>query len=221
MRKAIMVACAFGLSISALAAPAARPALSNQPLFSAGSVIDVDPAGTTEEAVLFEALRNLIERFGIMGVHYPDKSVRMNLTLTAEEAETALLSSYEQLAEIGSAAVDNELAQRSDDDAAQVIGAFNTVFERTLKAAPACPLMAGSKFVPTTSKKVKALPKKANVSWAQALSCLPGAKTMPLAAKSYNRKAVKATAPITRGEFLHKLNEAIEASYAEISLAGS
>jgi hypothetical protein len=221
MRFTLFILCFFAMSVSSLAAVPTRPALSDQLIFSAEQIVDVDPAGTAEEATLFAALQSLIERFGMLGAHYPDKSVRMNLKITAEEAEVALISIYEQLTLIGNAAVENELAERSDDDAAQVIATFNNVFEVTLNPAPTCKLMAGTKFAAPPSKKVKALKGNVNVSWAQALACLPGAKSMPMSAKSYNRSAVKSTAPITRGEFLHKLNDAAEASYAAIGMAGS
>jgi hypothetical protein len=222
MRTVLSPLLASVLIMSAQAAPAPRPALASDPLYSAGQVTDVNPDGPAPEAALYEALRSLIERYGVSGVSYTDKSVRKDLTLTAAEAKAALVSAYQQLAMLSNAAVDNTLAETSDDDAAKVISRFELVTDRLLEAAPACRLLDGTKYA-SSSKKPKAKPLTGNapVPWSQALACLPGSNGAPLAAKSYNLKPAKPAAVISRGEFLHKLNEAMDAGSEEIAQISS
>jgi hypothetical protein len=219
MRKLVSLAALLLLSASHGAAAETRPALASEPLYSAGSITDVDPAGTSEEAALYEALRSLIERYGVSGVNYADKTVRKDWTITAEEAKVPLLAFYAQLGELISATADSALADASDDDAAEVIKKFQDLSDKTLAPAASCQLLVGTKYaVPTKKAPPKALAGNANLSWAQALACLPGGGAMPLTARSYNLKAAQPGSAMTRGEFLHKLNEAADASMAEISL---
>ena len=210
----------FALAVSVpliLAASPPRPALAPDTLFSASQITDVDPAGTGQEAALFEALRGLVERYGISGVNYVDKSVHKDWTITADEAKVALLSAHEQLAMLADATLENKLAAASDDDAAEIIRQVGDASEAAIAPAATCPLLVGTKYATISKKtKPKALKGSAVVSWAQALSCLPGGKTMPRSMQSYNMKAAKPAAAMTRGEFLHKLNEAMDGSLAEI-----
>jgi hypothetical protein len=84
--------------------------------------------------------------------------------------------------------------------------------------AASCRLLVGSKYAaPSKKAKAKPLAGSAPVSWAQAMACLPGGGTMPRSMMSYNMKAATPSASITRGEFLHKLNEAMDGSLAELA----
>jgi hypothetical protein len=220
MRVLVFSAITIALSASALSAPASRPKLAGQPIFSVSQVTDVDPDGTEDEATLYGSLQTLIELFGVTGIVYEDRSVHKDWTITADEANTLLASAYETLLLISDAAQESALATTSDDDAARVINAFETVFETALSPTPSCRLVGGTKYAVATKKKTQPLKGNANVGWSQALACLPGASSMPLQAQSYGRKAVKPAVAITRGEFLHKLNEAMENGYSEIGGAG-
>ena len=220
VRALVVSTMAFALSASALSAPTLRPELSTELILFVSLVTDIDPDGTEDEAALYGSLQTLIEQFGVSGILYTDKSVHKDWTITADEANTLLVSSYEILTQIGDAAQESELAKTSDDHAARVISAFENVFETALSPAPACRLLSGTKYTTATKKKPQPLKGNANVSWSQALACLPGAVSMPLQAQSYGRKDAKPAAAITRGEFLHKLNEAIENGYFEIGGAG-
>ena len=210
----------FALALSCpliLAATPPRPVLASDPLFSVTQITDVDPAGTGEEAALFVALQSLIERYGVAGVNYADKSVHKDWTITADEAKVALLSAHEQLALLANATLENKLAAASDDDAAKIIRQVGTATEAAIAPAATCPLLVGTKYATVAkTKKPKALTGNAGVSWMQGLSCLPGGKTMPRSLQSYNMKAATPSAVMTRGEFLHKLNEAMEGSLAEL-----
>jgi hypothetical protein len=209
-----LFALAMAAPLLSAAAPP-RPALAPQPLVSAIQITDVDPAGTIEETALFEALQSLIERHGLSGVSYVDKSVHRNWAITADEAKVALLSAHEQLAMLADAALENRLAAASDDDAAEVIRQFGTESEAAIAPAATCRLLVGTKYA-APSTRAKALPGSAPVSWAQAMACLPGGGAMPRSMMSYNMKAATPSAAITRGEFLHKLNEALDGSLAEL-----
>jgi hypothetical protein len=211
------------LFVLALAAPLLsaatppRPTLAPEPLVTAIQITDVDPAGTTQETALFEALQSLIERYGVSGVNYADKSVHMHWLITADEAKVALLSAHEQLAMLADAALENRLAAASDDDAAEVIRTFGTDSEAAMAPSATCRLLVGSKYAaPSKKAQPRALPGVAPVSWAQAMACLPGGGAMPRSMMSYNMKSASPSAAITRGEFLHKLNEALDGSLAEL-----
>ena len=221
LKLASLVIAAFPSSAIA-APPVQRPPLATETLFSAGQITDVDPAGTSEESILYTALQSLIERFGLEGVNYADKSVHKDWPITAAEARVLLESANDQLFQLASAAVDNELAKRSDDDAAEVMSTFEQVMDTSLRPSATCRLLSGSKYAVEAKKgKLKPLSGNALVSWSDAVACLPGGGGMPVAVRSYNRKPAKPTAQITRGEFLHKLSEALEASLVELDLAGS
>jgi hypothetical protein len=220
MRALVFSAMAFALSAPASAAPAARPELANEPIFSVSQVIDVDPNGTGDDAALHGSLQTLIEQFGISGVIYNDRSVHKDWTITADEANALLVSGYETLVLIGNAAQESELAKASDDDAAKVISAYETVFETALVPPPTCRLLVGTKYAMATNAQPEPLAGNVNVSWSQALECMPGVMSMPLEAQSYDRNAAKPAAAITRGEFLHKLNQAMENAYSQIGGAG-
>jgi hypothetical protein len=180
-------------------------------------ITDVDPAGTTQETALFEALQSLIERYGVSGVNYIDKSVHKDWLITAAEAKVALLSAHEQLAMLADATLEDRLAAASDDDAAKVIRQFGTESEAAIASAATCRLLIGTKYAaPAKKPEPKALAGVAPVSWAQAMACLPGGGAMPRSMMSYNMKAAAPSAAITRGEFLHKLNEALDGSLAEL-----
>jgi hypothetical protein len=210
----------IALAVSApliLAATPPRPALAPSPVVSVMQIVDVDPAGTGQEAALFEALQSLIERYGVSGVDYVDKSVHKDWTITADEAKVLLLSAHEQLAMLADATLENKLAEASDDDAAEVIRTVGNASEAAIAPAATCRLLVGTKYATVAKKtKPKALTGSAGVSWTQGLSCLPGGKTMPRSMQSYNMKAATPSAIMTRGEFLHKLNEAMEGSLAEL-----
>jgi hypothetical protein len=223
MRLRLALFWAVSLSASAIAAPAAqRPPLATQTLFSAGQITDVDPAGTLQEAALYKALQSLIERYGIEGVNYSDKSVHKDWPITAAEAKVLLESAHGQLSELVSVAVDNELAKNSDDNAAEVMERFQKVIDISVNPAPTCGLLADSKFAVEPKKgKLKPLAGNATVRWADAIACFPGGGGMSVNASSYGFKNVKPIALITRGEFLHKLNEALDSSLVEVDLAGS
>jgi hypothetical protein len=221
MRVIFFSTIALAVSTASVAAPVPRPQLSNEPIFFVSELTDIDPSSSADDETLYGSLQTLVEQFGVTGVIYEDKRVHKDWTITADEAKTLLLSTYQTLTSIGDAALESELAQTSDDDTARVIRAYNAVFEKTLSSAPACRLLVGTKYAVAAKKKPQAPKGNANVSWAQALACLPGSVSMPLTAQSYNRSAAKLTAPITRGEFLHKLNEAVENGYSEIGGAGS
>jgi hypothetical protein len=209
---ALVVAMPF---LSAATPP--RPALATEPLVSAMQVTDVDPAGTTQETALFEALQSLIERYGVLGVNYTDKSVHMGWAITADEAKVALLSAHEQLAMLADATLENRLAAGSDDDAAKIIRQFTAESEAAISPSASCRLLVGTKYAAQPKKaKPKLLVGNAPVSWVQAIACLPGGGTMPRSIMSYNMKAATPSASITRGEFLHKLNEAMDGSLAEL-----
>ncbi len=223
MRVHLALLLAVSLSAPTLSAPPVqRPPLATETLFSAGQVIDVDPAGTLEEAALYKALQSLIERYGIEGVNYTDKSVHKDWPITASEARVLLESAHGQLSELVSVTVDNELAENSDDNAAEIIGRFQKVIDISVNPSPTCRLLSGSKYAVEPKKgKLKPLGGSATVRWADAIACMPGGGGMPVSASAYGFKSVKTATPITRGEFLHKLNEALDSSLVEVDLAGS
>ncbi|MFM2410035.1 MAG: hypothetical protein RL481_863 [Pseudomonadota bacterium] len=211
----------FALALAApllLAATPPRPALAPEPLVSVMQITDVDPASTTQQTALFEALQSLIERYGVSGVNYVDKSVHGDWLITADEAKVALLSAHEQLAMLADATLEGRLAAASDDDAAEVIRQFGAQSEAGIAPSASCRLLVGSKYAaPAKKAKPKALAGSAPVSWALAIACLPGGGAMPRSMMSYNMKAAAPSTAITRGEFLHKLNEALEGSLAELA----
>jgi hypothetical protein len=221
IQLALFLAVSFS-GLATAAPPVQRPPLATETLFSAGQVADVDPAGTLEEAALYKALQSLIERYGIAGVNYADKSVHKDWPITAAEARILLESAHGQLSELVSVTVDNELAQNSDDDAAAVMSKFQKVIDVSVSPASTCRLLSGSKYAVEPKKgKLKPLAGTATVRWVDAIACMPGGGGMPVSTSSYGFKNVKPADLITRGEFLHKLNEAMDASLTELDLAGS
>ena len=222
MRTKLSAILICALPTTAFAAPAPRPEISSVPLHSVSQLTDVRPSGSAQETTLYEALQSLIERYGITGINYTDNSVRKDLTVTASEAKVVLISAYEQLAMLSNASVESDLAAASDDDAAKIIKRYKVATDRALHPVGSCQLLVGSKFAAKPQKgKPKALASGAEITWAEAMACLPGASAMPLNPSAYNLKVASPAASITRGEFLHKLNEAVDNSLAEISRAAS
>ena len=222
MRFIVFSAMTIALSTTAVAAPAVRPQLASEPLFSASQLADVRPSGSAQDFALYEAVQSLIERYGITGISYTDNTVRKDLMITAGEAKVVLISAYERLALLANASVESEVSKATNDDDSKIISRFKVATDRALNPAGSCQLLVGTKFAAKPKKgKAKAQANSATVTWNQALACLPGANVMPLNPEAYNLKAALPAAAITRGEFLHKLNEAADNSVNELSMAAS
>ena len=87
MRIKFFSALVFSLTTTALAAPAARPEISSEPLYSVSQLTDIRSSGSAQDVALFEAVQSLVERYGISGLSYTDNSLRKDLTMTASEAK--------------------------------------------------------------------------------------------------------------------------------------
>lgn len=222
MQIMVVSTAAIALATTAVAAPNARPQLASEPLFSASQLVDLQPSGSAQDSALYDAVQSLIERYGITGISYTDNSVRKDLTITASEAKIVLISAYERLALLASSSVESAVSAATDDDNAKIISRYKTATDRALNHAGSCQLLVGTKFAAKRkTSKPKAVANGAAVSWTQTLACLPGANVMPLDSNAYNLTAAVPAAAITRGEFLHKLNEAVDNSVAELSKAAS
>ena len=160
-------ALVFSFSTAALAAPAARPELSSEPLYSVSQLTVVRSSGSAQDVALSGAVRSLIESYSISGFSYTDNSIRKVSTIAMVEAKIVLISAYEQLAMLSSVSAENNLAAAVHDDNCLVVKKYKVATDRALNAAGSCQRLTGSKFAPKPKKgKPKALPNGAELTWA-------------------------------------------------------
>jgi hypothetical protein len=218
MRSWVFAAVISAFSAAAIAQPATRPVLASGNVLSAGSLTDLAPSGSAEDIALYRAVQSLIERYGLSGVSYADKTVRGKLTITADEARAPLLSYYAVLEDLVNANIDDLVSESKADDDSIILKKIDYLRQNTLAPAQSCQLLVGTKYAAATKNGTpKGLAGNASVTWAQALACLPGGAKPRVEVNSYNLKPVTPQSPITRGEFLHKLNEAADNALEEMS----
>jgi hypothetical protein len=210
---------AANLAIPVFAAP--RPALSEEMLFSVEQIADLDPEnGSAEDSIVYHAAENLVEEFSVSGMVYTDKSLHKDWTITAGEARTLLVSVYESLAGRANGAIHSLLQETAKNDAAAVTSKSIKAFQMATDPISACGILLGTIFVvPSGKVKPKPLASGDMVTWGQAVACLPGAAMEPVSMKAYDRKPAVRSKAMTRGEFIHKLNEAADNSVTNFSNA--
>ncbi len=198
---------------------APRPPLSDEPIFSAGQIADLDPeSGNELDQIVYGAAETLVEDFSVSGIVYTDNSIHKDWTITGAEAKVLLVSIFESLAMQANGAIDGLLYETPKNDAESVTATAVKSFEQATNPMPTCRILIGTKFAVSSSKvKAKPLAAGSTVTWEQAVACFPGAGVAPVAMKSYDRTAAARGKPITRGEFVHKLNEAAGRSIASFS----